>query len=224
MTFTPVQDSPLVETPEPIEVLIEEARQKTRRRRARFAFVALMALGIVVGLITWNNVGRTAPRASGVTTLSAVSTGAVRCNVAHLRVTSLGAPGGSMHDGVIVRVHNVGANACTLSGYATVQGINRWNERVLTGTPTRTSYLGGWNSSKPLPTVTLRAKIGIASFLVTGVDAAITNPSCPNFKVLRVTIPPSTAVFALPTYFNACRGGFQVHPFVPGVTGNVEPT
>jgi hypothetical protein len=147
-----------------------------------------------------------------------------RCNVTHLRVTGLGATGGSLHDGVIVRVHNVGANACTLSGYAAVQGINRWNDRVLTGTPARTSYLGGWNSSKPLPTVTLRAKIGIASFLVTGVDAAITNPSCPNLKVLRVTIPPSMAVFALQTHFNACRGGFQVHPFVPGVTGYVEPT
>lgn len=224
MTFIPVQVSPPVETPDPIEVLIEIARQKTRRRRTRCGVVALMILGIVTGLFTWNNVERTAPRASDVTTLSALSTGVPRCNVAHLRVTSLGAPGGSMHDGVIIRVHNVGANACALSGYATVQGINRWNDRVLTGTPTRTSYLGGWNSGKPLPTVFLRAKIGIASFLVTGVDATITNPSCPNLKVLRVRIPPSKAIFALPTYFNACRGGFQVHPFVSGVTGNVEPT
>ena len=224
MTVTPVQGPPLAQTPDPIEVLIKEARQKTRQRRARFAVVTIMALAVIAGLITWNSGGRSAPRASSETTLSAISTEVTRCTAAHLQLTSLAAPGGSMHDGVIVRAHNVGANACSLSGYATVQGINRWNGRMIIGTPTRTSYLGGWNSSKPLPTVNLRAKIGIASFLVTGVDAALTNPSCPNVKVLRITIAPSTAAFALPTHLNACRGGFQVHPFVPGGTGNLEPT
>ena len=33
---------------------------------------------------------------------------------------------------------------------------------------------------------------------VTAVDTAITNPSCPNLTTLRVTIPPSSAVFTMP--------------------------
>jgi hypothetical protein len=222
MIFSPVQVAAPIEIPDPIEVLTKEARQKARRRRARFVLIALVAVAAVAAFAASSNFGRAAPRGSNVTTLSAITTGLPRCNVSHLRVSSLGAPGGSMHDGVIVRVHNVGTDACSLSGYASVQGINRWNNRVLTGTPTRNSYLGGWISNKPLPTVTLRAKIGIASFLVTGVDAAIDNPSCPNLKTLRVTIPPGTTVFKLPTSFNACRGGFQVHPFVPGVTGTSQ--
>jgi hypothetical protein len=222
MTFTPFQASPPVETPGPIEVLIEEARQKTRRRRTRYAFIALMILGVVVALVASDNFGRTVSRSLNVKIVSAVSPGLPRCNSSHLRVSSIGAPGGSMHDGVIVRIRNAGMDSCSLSGYPPVMGINHWNGRVLKGSTTRNSYLGGWDSSKPLPTVALRRKTGVASFLVTGVDAAIDNPSCPNLTTLRVTIPPSATVFKLSTSLNACRGGFQVHPFVPGATGTSQ--
>ena len=219
MTLAPVRASPLIGTPAPIEALIKEARQKTRRRRMRYTILALMILAVVAALVASNSFGRTGPRIVNVKTVSAATPDLPRCNSSHLRVSSVGAPGGSMHDGVIVRLRNAGTDSCSLSGYPSVWGINHWNGRVLKGSTTRNSYLGGWDSSKPLPTVALRGKSGIASFLVTGVDAAIDNPSCPNLTILRVTIPPSGTVFRLPTSFNACKGGFQVHPFVRGATG-----
>ena len=223
MSVTPVQVSPLDETPSPIEVLIEEARQKTRRRRTRNIFIALMILGVIVTLVTFNSSGRTVPRSLNVKTVIAVSAGGLpRCNSSQLRASSAEAPGGSMHDGVIVRIRNAGTNSCSLSGYPSVTGINRWNGQLLQGSTTRNSYLGGWDSSNPLPTVALHGKTGVASFLLTGVDAAIDNPSCPSLQALRVTIAPGVRVFNLPTSFNACRGGFQIHPFVPGVTGTYQ--
>lgn len=143
---------------------------------------------------------------------------APRCDGARLRLSSVAAPGGSLHDGVIVRVRDVGRRACTVSGYATVRGVNRWNGAPLSATPTRTSYLGGWNRRGPLPSVTLRPGSGVASFLVTGVDTAIDNPACPELVWLRVAITPRSSVVTLPVSLNACRF-FQVHPFVPGVRG-----
>lgn len=222
MAFTPVGDVPVTETPDPIEALIKEARQKTRRRRTRYGFIALLMLGVVAALVASNMFGQTAPRNLSVKNVSVTAPNRPRCSSSHLQISSVGAPGGSMHDGVIVRIRNAGTHSCSLSGYPSVTGINHWNGRVLTGSKTRNSYLGGWDSSRPLPTVALHGKTGVASFLVTGVDAAVDNPACPNLTTLRVTIPPGAVVFKLPTSFNACRGGFQIHPFVPGVTGTSQ--
>lgn len=189
----------------------------TRRRRPGRLAVSLAAL-----VATPWAVGSGAPepvlRAPTPPVALARATAAPRCETSRLRLSTVDAPGGSLHDGVIVRLRDVGGRTCSLSGYASVRGVNRWDGALLSAAPTRTSYLGGWNRRGPLPVVTLRPGSGVASFLVTGVDAAVDNPSCPELTTLRVVIPPSTRVVTLTTSLNACRY-FQVHPFVPGGRG-----
>jgi hypothetical protein len=142
-----------------------------------------------------------------------------RCSATHLHVWDFYAEGAAVDGGIIIRFRNVGAQACSLSGYASVQGINQWNGAVLTAAHTRDSYLGGWESNKPLPIVVLQSKGGVASFLVDFVGGNNIH-ACPYLNTLRVKVPASTTVFTLTsTKLQACKY-FQVHPFVPGLSGS----
>ena len=150
--------------------------------------------------------------ASGVSSLP-------RCSAPQLHVWDYPAEGAAVDGGIIIRLRNVGAHACSLSGYASVQGINQWNGAVLTAAHTRDSYLGGWESSKPLPIVVLHSKGGVASFLVDFVGGNNIR-ACPYLNTLRVKVPASTIVFTpTSTKLQACKY-FQVHPFVPCPSGS----
>jgi len=159
---------------------------------------------------------------SNATPASDVAVGLPRCNAKQLHVWDYTPLEGAADYGVmVVRLKNESAHGCTLSGYPSVQGINQWNGAVRTAAHTRDSYMGGWESTKPLPVVALRAKAGVASFLVdyiTGDDIH----ACPYLNTLRVKVPDSTTVFTLTsTELQACKH-FEVHPFVPGLMGTAQ--
>ena len=46
------------------------------------------------------------------------------CVETQLAVSGVGAPGGSLHAGVVIHYRNVSATACSLTGYSNVVGIN----------------------------------------------------------------------------------------------------
>ena len=217
MTLTPTRKPDQVEIHEPADLLIREARQKTHRRRAAYAFVALATLAAILATTFSSIFNRPATRTSYDIPTSEVALVLPRCVATQLRVSGLEANGAAVSAGWIVRLRNASAHSCSLSGYPSVKGINQWNGAVLTAAHTRNSYIGGWNSSKPVPTVDLKAKGGVASFLI---DFVSNNNyrACPYVTRLRVSIPRSTTVFILKARLQVCKF-FQVHPFVPGLTG-----
>ena len=217
MTLTPTMQPDQVEIPDPAELLIREAHQKTCRRRAAYAFVSLGIAVAILATMFSSNFNHPATRTLNDTLASEVVLGPPRCVATQLRVSGVEADGAAVSAGWIVRLRNPGDNGCTLSGYPSVQGINQWNGAVLTAAHIRNSYIGGWNSTKPVPTVVLKAKGGVASFLI---DFVTNNNyrACPYVTRLRVSVPRSTTVFNLKVRLQVCKF-FQVHPFVPGLTG-----
>lgn len=164
---------------------------------------------------------RPAARTLNTTPASDVAVGLPRCNATQLHVWDYFAEGAADYGAVVIRLRNLSAHGCSLSGYPSVQGINQWNGAVRTAAHTRDSYMGGWESTKPLPVVALRAKGGVASFFVdfiTGDDIH----ACPYLNTLRVRVPHSTTVFTpTSTELQACKD-FEVHPFVPGLMGTAQ--
>jgi hypothetical protein len=217
VTMTPTRPSEQVETPGPAELLIKEAHRRTRRRRTAYGLVALAVVVAVLAIFASGTFDRPAARTSNGTPASEVAVGLPRCNATQLRVSGLEANGAAVSFGWIVRLRNEGAHGCSLSGYPSVRGINQWNGAVLTATHTLNSYIGGWPSGKAVPTVDLKAKGGVASFLI---DFVTNNDyrACPYVTSLRVSVPHSTTVFTLRSRLQVCKY-FQVHPFVPGLTG-----
>jgi hypothetical protein len=217
VTLTPTRRPDQVEILDPAELLIREARQKTRRRRGAYAFVSLVVAAALFATMFSSIFNRPAIRTSYGTPATEVPLVVPRCAATQLRVSGIEANGAAVSAGWIVRLRNASAHSCTLSSYPSVRGINQWNGAVLTAAHTRNSYIGGWNSSKPVPTVDLKAKGGVASFLI---DFVTNNNyrACPYVIMLRVSIPRSTNIFTLKSRLQVCKY-FQVHPFVPGLSG-----
>ena len=140
-----------------------------------------------------------------------------RCNPAQLRVSGVEANGAAVTGGWIVRFRNASDHECSLSGYASVRGIDQWNGAVLTAAHTFNSYIGGSPSNEGIRTVDLMARRGVASILVDFVSGNNIR-ACPYVTSLRVSVPYSTTVFNLKVRLQVCKH-FQVHPFVSGSTG-----
>ena len=202
-------------------MLNEEARRKVRRHRAGFGLVTLaVAVALLVTIVSGVFNGPVDRTAKG-TSAREIALSVPPCDATQLRVWDFTALESAADYGVIVvRLKNVSAHECSLSGYPSVQGINQWNGAVFTAAHTRDSYMGGWVSTKPLPVIALRAKTGVASFLVdyiTGDDIR----ACPYLNTLRVKVPRSTTVFTLTsTHLQSCKH-LEVHPFLLGLMGGM---
>jgi len=217
VTMAPTRPSDQVETADHAELLIKEAYRRTQRRRTAYGLVALAVVAAVLATFASGTFDRPAARTSNGTPGSQAAVGLVQCSATQLRVSGLEANGAAVSAGWIVRLRNLSARGCSLSGYPSVRGINQWNGAVLTAAHTLNSYIGGWPSGKAIPTVDLKAKGGVASFLI---DFVTNNDyrACPYVTSLRVSVPHSTSVFTLKSRLQVCKY-FQVHPFVPGRTG-----
>jgi hypothetical protein len=149
------------------------------------------------------------------------------CGETQLAVTGVGAPGGSLHAGVVIHYRNVSATACSLTGYSNVVGINfetrksRAARRIING------YLGGWmghqkGKTDPLPVAVLRARDGEASSMVEWADGSTDQqPGCSVLTSLWVNIPGGRRPFALKELMLVC-GYFDATPIVRGVTGSAQ--
>jgi len=221
MILTPIEHDMPYEDVDVTELLIKEARKKSRRRRAGYGLVLLAVVVVgVLAIFVSGTFDRSPARTSSGTSASEVAIGLPQCTAPQLHVLEYTPLESAADYGVIVvRLKNISAHECSLSGYPSVQGINQWNGAVFTASHTRDSYMGGWVSTKPLPVIALRAKSGVASFLVdyiTGDDIR----ACPYLNTLRVKVPHNTTVFTLAsTKLQACKN-FEVHPFVSGLTGS----
>jgi hypothetical protein len=205
---------------DPYELLIKEARQIQQRHRRRLWAITLALVFVTVAVLAAfasRTFDRSAPRTSNGIPSSEVAGALPRCDATQLRVSGHEANGAAVSFGWIVRLRNEGVHGCSLSGYPSVRGINQWNGAVLIAAHTLNSYLGGWPSDKIVHPVDLKAKGGVASFLIDFV-AGNNIRACPYVTSLRISVPHSRTVFSLKSQLQVCKY-FQVHPFVAGRSG-----
>lgn len=140
--------------------------------------------------------------------------------------------GGSFTSGLVIHYRNVSSSSCTLSGYPTVVGLVSATGPSQVAAHTPVSYLGGWEPLKPLPTVLMAARKGVASSIVTFLApylfAENSRPSCPRgdrrfwFRSLWVNVPGGTRPFVLDVSSMIVCAYFFATPIVPGATGSVS--
>jgi hypothetical protein len=125
---------------------------------------------------------------------------------------------GSGHRSVVLLFTNTGSEACRLTGYPGVAGLDAAGTQVAQAQRARSGYAGGLVSGGSAPIVTL-APGQAASALVEALAFNATDGShCTAFAGLLVTVPDDTASTRVPWGNDGCSA-LQVHPVVPGTTG-----
>lgn len=150
--------------------------------------------------------------------------GTPSCRDGQLSVSGVNGGGAAVTWSWIIRYRNVSPVRCTLSGYPTVVGLIgtvgvRLAQHELNG------YMGGWTGAsssgkqKP-PTVTLRARTGVASSMIE-VTSASASGTCPHLTSLWVKIPGGARPWVFSVRIVDCSN-FSTNPFVPGSTGRAS--
>lgn len=185
MTVTPTEQPEQVVMPDPAELLIKEARAKTRRRRLRwtslFTFLIaafLIAIGVVHYTSSPTRTSNGRPDASA----------ALTCPSARVKLLGASAiSGGLGHAGLIVRASVSSSVACTMSGYPIV-GEELTSHSTVMASDVRLGYLGGWATGASLPRLSITSRSRVVSFTIQ--SAACDGPR-PSTNAIQITLPGS---------------------------------
>src|ERR1035441_194185 len=170
--------------PDPAELLIKEARERTRRRRLRWTslFTLLIAACLIgIGIVhytsspTRTSNGR--PDASAATT----------CPSARVKLLGVtGMPGGSGHGGLLVRASASSSAACVMSGYPIV-GPQLTSHSTAMASDVRNAYLGGgMTTNAPLPRLSVTSRPRVVSFTVDMNGGGGIPSTCPQIKSIKL--------------------------------------
>ena len=164
---------------------------------------------------------------SAAPTNAPIARGLPECSGGQIKVTTASQGAAMSHSGLILIFTNTGNNTCSLTGYP---GASLPDS---TGTPwnaTRTmfGYMGGAQGYSTPPTVNLApgnsasAVLEWASMPVGGGSAD--SADCPGLDSVHLLVtPPNTqATATFPPLTSTCQE-FQIHPVVPGSTGQSQP-
>jgi hypothetical protein len=213
------------------EALIEEARERARRRRhLRFkmalVFVAAAFL-VVAGIVGYS-------LSSSKTGIDHSDTSARAPSCLHARVKLLGVtaiPGAAVDAGLLARASVSSPLACSISGYPIV-GAELTSGSTAMASNSRNGYLpGGIETLKgPLPRISITSRPRVVSFTLEWISGD--GPRCPQIKAIQFTLPGSKATLASRSMYEpgvgVVRGmgidcGFlQVRPLVNGSSGNAK--
>lgn len=151
----------------------------------------------------------------GAVGAAAKSVAPVQCQERELGITLTQASPGVSHHGYVIEFKNRGS-ACTIMGYPGVDALNAKGHRVLSAKRTKSGYLGGV-ASGPIPKVDL-ANGKTASAMVEWIDLG---SPCPRAHSLRITPPNAfkSVVLSPKSLASETLCSVQVHPVVPGTTG-----
>lgn len=193
---------------------------RTLTRRAAALVVAstalLCALQLVISPAEAHDFGDRQHAATGTTPGHVV-----RCAKATLRISGHDGDVGLGHRSMVLEFTNSGSKSCWIRGYAAVTALDRTGHSVASARHTLCGYLGGLCEGRVAPLVTLSAGQS-ASALVEALafDPRTGNP-CTPYHRLRVIVPHDSArsVTSVPWSNDGCAD-LQVHPIVPGMTGN----
>lgn len=230
MIITPTEHEASPEDVRAAELLIKEARQRSRRRRLTVG-VALLAvlLAIVVPLIVVVG-GGTGPKKTVTGDLArTVAPAAPVCSLGQLSVISEGRVGAGGTDGEILLFRNISSHVCSLTGYPNVVAIGNPETSTMTASHVTSAMLGGWDWSKVSPgapkppTVVLSNKREVASDWYQYPENGPVGATIFHASTLGVGLPGSTSVVHVKGFVYSADGKFWVTPFVPGRTGTAEP-
>jgi hypothetical protein len=211
------------------EALIEEARERARRRRhLRFRMVVVLfavACLVVIGIVHYTS-SSTTTRASQ----SDASAKALTCPNARVKLLGVtGLPGASGHDGLLVHASLTSSPACTMSGYPIV-GAQLSSRSTAMASDARSAYLGGgMTTNAPLPRLQITSRSRLVSFTIDMNGGGGIPSTCPSINAIQITLPGSretlTASSMYAADFGLIRGlgvycnNLQVTPLVKGSTG-----
>jgi hypothetical protein len=163
---------------------------------------------------------------------SADATTLESCSASAIHVTFSGFLGGAGSINNLFWVTNAGGQTCVLHGYPVVTFLGPHAVQLslkVTNTANRDyNDMGGLKRGEALPTVSLSAHGGVASFMIYGTDIQHGSPptTCIETRKMLVTLPNVeqryTVLAQIGSAFYWC-GGIAVHPLVPGRTGADPP-
>jgi hypothetical protein len=211
--------------PDPAELLIKEAREKTRRRRLRWTtlFTLLIAACLIaIGIVHYTS---SPTRTSGGH--SNTSAKALTCPSARVKLLGVSAiSGGLGHAGLIVQASVSSSSACTMSGYPIV-GEELTSHSTVMASDVRLGYLGGWATSAPLPRLSITSRSRVVSFTI---QSAGCNGPRPSTSAIQITLPGSRETLTARSFYEAGIGvirGFGIYcghlfvtPLVKGSSGS----
>lgn len=143
------------------------------------------------------------------------------CQIGQLAVSDVEGGAGLGHSAVIVHFENTSHASCSLQGYPGVAGLDGAGHQVVQAQRTPSGYMGGLMTPGGAPPVVTLAPGRTASAKVEGTDNPPgTATSCPQLAGLLVTPPDTFTSVRVPAAPSDCSG-LQVHPIVPGDTGNL---
>jgi hypothetical protein len=221
---------------DPGQLLIKEARRKTRRRR----LIVAVSL-IIVAVVALSLVAVLSPSPSAPQTTSKFVAGEIPvCTNSSLRMSVQNGDG--LHHGVeLLTFANVSGSACKLSGYPVVKAIldstkgpNRLDGMYAPAPPNSVkravdvqyAWAGGIDSGDtPLksfvsPVIVLGPHTGVASSTLNWVDGPNGNATCPAFSDVDIDVGGGS-VRRLVRPFEPLCYEFAVTPIVKGTTGSM---
>jgi len=226
VTITPTGQPEQVVMPDPAELLIKEAREKTRRRRLRWT--SLFALLIAACLIAIGIVHYTSSPTRTSSGRSGTSAKALTCPSARVKLLGLtGLPGAAVSAGVLVRASVSSLATCTMGGFPIVDAQLTSHSTAMAGDQ-RLGIFGGMSKpTSPLPRLSITSNPRVVSFTIEFVTG--NGPTCPRINSINITLPGSRETLttrpifnagglALPMKFIYC-GDLQVTPLVKGSSG-----
>lgn len=210
------------------EALIEEARERARRRRLlrfRIAITLAAAAGlIVVGVVRY--ISSPTRTSSGRPDVSALALTCPSARVKLLGVTA--AEGAAVSAGLLVRASVSSSAACTMSGYP-IFGAELDSHSTAMAADIRFGYLpGGLTTAKgPLPRLSITSRPRVVSFTMQYFGG--NGHTCPWINAIQFTLPGSREVLTARTMYEGgvgvtkiwgiyC-GHLDVTPLVNGSSG-----
>ncbi len=209
------------------EALIEEARERARRRRhLRFKMVVVLFAVACLTVIGIAHYAASPARTSGG--YRDTSAKALTCPSARVKLLGLSAiSGGLGHAGLLVRAAVASSPACTMGSYPIV-GFELTNHSTVMASDRRLGYLGGFaNANAPLPRLSITSRPRVVSFTI---QMAGCNGPRPSANAIQITLPGSResltarsfseAPFGVIRGFGIYCGDLFVTPLVKGSSGN----
>jgi hypothetical protein len=233
MTLSPPRHDVSQDPPDSAQLLIKEARRQMMLRRLRLIVVAI--IGLIVVLVFAVMIGRsTAPTAKTTATSRSTHVAVAPCMASQLRLGDLGSDVATGHWTQLFEMTNVSEHACSLKGYPGVTLLTAAGPDAtlrVTHIKAESSIYIGDSLKGPVPTATLSARGGRASFWIAGSDMPLgyQPPSACGFATEVLVKPPGTdfslkyRVGRIP--FTWCENTIQATPVLAGRSGSipVEP-
>jgi hypothetical protein len=228
MILNPTERDAPHESVDPTELLIKEAREKTRRRRLRwtslFTLLAAACL-IAVGVVHYTS----SPTRTSNGDKNASATAAVTCPNARVKLLGVtGIPGAAVFAGLLVRASVSSSAACTMSGYPIV-GAELDSHSTAMANDVRFGYLPGGmtKANAPLPRLSITSRPRVVSFTIQWFTG--NGHTCPWVNAIEITLPGSREILTARTMYQGgigvtrlwgiyC-GDLQVRPLVNGSSG-----